>query len=359
MKRKISMLLAAVLLLSVLTACGGAEESKAPVSQAPASTAPEKAPESQAPAQEVVKLQLGLEQGLSEPYGKGVVKWAELVEEKSGGSLIIEVYPDSQLGNKNDVIDAILMGETYINNADCAFMADYGVKDLSILFGPFLTDSLEECAKLVDSDWFAEQSKLAEEKGFKIVNATWVTGTRQLLTNKPVATVEDVKGMKLRASTSEAHVKYFESWGANPTPMSLGDVYTALQTGTIEGSDNPLSTLYGRKLHEVSKYLLMSNHLRVINLWVMSADVFNSLSPEHQEILMEAGREAGDYYNQLQTESDSYYLDLMEKEGVITTYPTEEAIQGFKDATLSFYDNGDAFGWTPGLYDTVLEAMGK
>ena len=301
-------------------------------------------------------LQVGFENSLSEPIGQGLVKWQELLAAKNVG-LTIELFPDSQLGNKTDLIDQMLLGEPIMTLADGAFFADYGVKDMGIVFGPFLFKDWDQCWKLIESDWWKTQCDALQNLGIKMVAANWAYGARHTLTTKPVNKVEDLKGLQIRVPTNQIQTKGFEVLGATPVGMSLGDVYAALQQGTIDGGENPLSTLYGRKHHEVAKYLILDGHVLNFTNWVCSDLWFNSLTPEQQEALIETGREAGVYNNELQAKADEYYLGLMKDEGVTVCVPTEEVLQGFRDKAKAFYDEGATFGWSEGLYDTVKAAM--
>ena len=303
-------------------------------------------------------LQIGFENSLSEPIGQALVKWQELMAEKDV-DLTIELFPDSQLGNKTDIIDQMLLGEPVMTLADGAFFADYGVPDMGIVFGPFLFDNWDQCWKLVESDWWAEQCAKLNDMGIKMVAANWAYGARHTLTTKPVNTVDDLAGLQIRVPTNQIQTKGFEVLGATPVGMALGDVYTALQQGTIDGGENPLSTLYGRKHHEVAKYLIMDGHVLNFTNWVCSSMWFDGLTPEQQEALLETGKEAGIYNNELQAEADEYYKGLMIEEGVTVVEPTEEVLQGFRDKAKAFYDEGATFGWSDGLYDTVCAAMGK
>lgn len=303
-------------------------------------------------------LQIGFENSLSEPIGQGLLKWQELLAAKDV-DLTIELFPDSQLGNKTDIIDQMLLGEPVMTLADGAFFADYGVPDMGIVFGPFLFDNWDQCWKLTESDWWAEQCAKLNDMGIKMIAANWAYGARHTLTTKPVNKVEDLVGLQIRVPTNQIQTKGFEVLGATPVGMSLGDVYTALQQGTIDGGENPLSTLYGRKHHEVAKYLIMDGHVLNFTNWVCSSMWFDGLTPEQQEALIETGKEAGVYNNQLQAEADDYYKGLMIDEGVTVVEPTEEVLQGFRDKAKAFYDLGATFGWSDGLYDTVCAAMGK
>lgn len=305
-----------------------------------------------------VTLQIGFENSISEPIGQALEKWQQLVEEKGDGSLKLELYLDSQLGSKNELIDGMTLGEPYITLADGAFYADYGVPDFGIVFGPFLFDNWDQCWTLIESDWYKDMCTQLEDKGLKIVTSNWKYGERHTLTTKPVNTVDDLAGMKIRVPGNQIQSIGFDVLGATSTGMDLGDVYQALQTGTIDGAENPLATLYGRKLHEVAKYLILDGHVLNFTTWVMSADLFNSLTPEQQELLVSTGEEAGLYNNDLVDESNDEYLQKMKDEGVTVVEPTEEVLDGFREKAAAFYEKGDTFGWSDGLYDTVRAAMG-
>ena len=308
---------------------------------------------------EPITLQIGFENSMSEPIGKGLAKWQELVAEKGDGSIVIELFPDSQLGNKTDLIDQMLLGEPVMTLADGAFFADYGVPDMGIVFGPFLFENWDQCWTLIESDWWNDQCAQLEAMGIKMVAANWAYGARHTLTTKQVKTPADLAGLQIRVPTNQIQTKGFEYLGATPVGMSLGDVYTALQQGTIDGGENPLSTLYGRKHHEVAKYLCLDGHVLNFTNWVCSADWFNSLTAEQQELLISTGKEAGVYNNTLQAEADDYYMNLMIEEGVTVYEPTAEDIKAFQDAALGFYSDKDVTAkWTPDLYNIVKAAMG-
>ncbi|MBQ6111353.1 MAG: C4-dicarboxylate TRAP transporter substrate-binding protein [Synergistaceae bacterium] len=303
-----------------------------------------------------VVLQLGLENSISEPIGQAVTKWKELLNERKTG-LTMEVFPDSQLGNKTDIIDQMLLGEPVMTLADGAFFADYGVPDMGIVFGPFLFTNWDQCWKLIASDWWNEQCEKLNTMGLKVVTSNWVYGERHTLTTKPVKTVEDLKGLQIRVPTNQIQTKGFEVLGATPVGMSLGDVYTALQQGTIDGGENPLSTLYGRRHHEVAKYLILDGHVLNYTNWICSSMWFDGLTPEQQKALVETGNEAGVFNNELQAKANDYYLDLMKKEGVTVTVPDEKVLEGFRAKAQDFYKEGALFKWSDGLYERVQEAM--
>lgn len=313
---------------------------------------------SAASADDTVVLRVGYGNNPGEPFDLGCHKWKELIEERSGGKFKIELYPSSQLGSKDDVMDQMVAGEPVCTLTDGAFFYDRGVKDMGIVFGPFLFDNWDQAFKLNASQWYQDQSKLVEENAhLKIIGADWKYGARHTLTTKPINKVEDFKGMKIRVPTNNIQVKGFEVLGATPTPMALGEVYTSLQQGTIDGVENPLAVLYNGKFHEVAKYLLLDGHVFNITNLVVGTDFYNSLTPEQQKLLVETCHEAGLYQNKIVEDSEADILAKFKAEGVTIVDPSPEFKKALVETSKKFYTLPDFKDWTPGLYDTVKKAM--
>jgi tripartite ATP-independent transporter DctP family solute receptor len=246
-----------------------------------------------------IVIQLGYENHPGEPIDLACREWAHLLEQESGGAMKMDVYPSSQLGSKNDIIDQMIAGDSVITLADGAFYADRGVPDFNIVFAPYLIDSWEACWKLVDSDWYKEQVAKLQKMGVKILTSKWIYGDRHTLTKKPVRTVADIKGMKIRVPNNAMQIAGFEVLGAAPAPMPLGEVYTALQQGVIDGLENPLQVLYNGKFQEVAKYLTLDGHVRNFCVWACGTIFFDSLTSDQQRILMETGDKAGLFNNDM------------------------------------------------------------
>ncbi|OHE66391.1 MAG: C4-dicarboxylate ABC transporter substrate-binding protein, partial [Treponema sp. GWB1_62_6] len=278
--------------------------------------------------------------------------------EKGDGSMEIVLYPDSQLGSKNSLIDSMLLGEPVITLADGAFYADYGVKDFGIVFGPFLFDTWEQVWKLTESDWYKNQCGLLEKKGLKILSSNWKYGDRHTQTTKLVQGPDDLKGLKVRVPTNKIQTDGFNALGATAVGLPLGETYEALTTGTISGVENPLATLYGRKFQEVAKYILLDGHVKNFTTWICGTTFFNSLTPAQQKLLIETGKEAGFYNNKVLENAEQGYLDKFVAEGVTITKLSDANRQKFQVAAKTFYANGTKLGWSPKLYETVRTAMG-
>ena len=166
LNKGIKLTLAAIAVSSFIVGCGGEEAKEA----APTASASQNSA-APAPAADPIILKFGYENNPGEPFDEGAKKWQELLNERSKGTMQIELYPSSQLGSKTDIIDSMILGEDVATLADGAFYSDRGVADFGIIFGPFLFDSWEEAFKLNNSQWFKDEEKLLNEKGIKIAAA--------------------------------------------------------------------------------------------------------------------------------------------------------------------------------------------
>lgn len=333
-----------------LAGCGG-DDAKTASNDSSSAAAPA--------AAEPIVLRVGYENHPGEPFDQGCRKWQELLEQKSGGTMKIELYPSSQLGSKDDIMDMMVAGEPVSTLTDGAFYADRGVPDMGIVFGPFLFDSWEQAFKLNASPWYQEQSKKLEEIAhIHIVSTDWRYGARHTLTTKPVTKIEDFHGLKVRVPTNLIQVKGFEVLGATPTPMALGEVYTSIQQGTIDGVENPLAVLYNGKFQEVAKYLLLDAHVYNVTNLVVGVDFWNSLTAEQQKWLKESCDEAGVYQNELQEQVEQELLKKFADEGITITEPSPEFKAQLREAAAKFYSLPEfTEQWSPNLYQTVQENM--
>lgn len=344
--KKVSKFLSAVLLPSALifTGCasGGAESSSSGDTNKEA-------------AAEVVTMDVGFGPTIDMPYGQAHEHWAKILEEQSNGTMKLNVFPSDQLGSTKDTIDQVISGQPVITSTDVAPFADIGVKDLQILMGPYLFENWDQVEKVYESEWFDEQEKLLEEKNIKVLATNWRYGDRHTMTTTLVEKPEDIAGKKIRVVQAEAFIKGWDAIGATPTPMALGDVYPALQNGTIDGLENPVTTLYGNRYHEIAKFLLTDAHNKTINIVVCAKSFFDTLTPEQQELLIKTAEEAGDYQNELAAAKEEELIEEFKAAGVTVT---EANYDEWKSTSESFYEEMGP-NWTPGLYDRIQEIMNK
>lgn len=307
-----------------------------------------------------IVISVGYPDNPDTPHDKSCQLWKEKLEELSGGTMTLELYPSDQLGDKNDLIDQMIAGQPVITIADGAFYADRGAYDMGIVFGPYLFDDWDDCWALTESDWWEDQCEKLSELGITIVADNWVSGIRHTMTTFPVNSVEDFKEKKIRVPDNTIQIKGFEAMGAVATPMQLSDVYTALQQGTIDGVENPLITLQSYAFQEVCKYLVLDGHVLNFATWCTGTEFYNTLTDEQKEWLKKAGEEAGLYSQEQAEETDTAALEALKKAGVKVKELTAEEKQEFVKASMSFYEDSEITkNWSDDLYNTVRAAMGK
>ena len=366
-KRIVSLLAGATILAAMLAGCAAAPAatSAGPATQEAAESAAEEAGATAEEAAEsasgdIVEVMLAWETSENDPIGQGCLKWKEILEEKSGGQMIVKLYPNNQMGSKNDVIDQMLAGSNVITLADAGFMGERGTPDTGILMGPYMFDTWDDCWALVESDWWKDQCDQLAENGLKVVTSNWEYGLRHYLTKDPVHTVDDMAGMKIRVADSTIWIKGTEVLGATPTPMAFSEAYTALQQGVIDGIENPAPQLYDASFYEAVKNLTLTGHVKNFTVFLTSNDWFNTLTEEQQQWLIESGNEAGVYEQGVYAATEQEAIDNLKAAGVNVIELDEETYNGFKEKAKSFYaDPALTEKWSDGLYDTVQAAMGK
>ncbi|MGP5412250.1 C4-dicarboxylate TRAP transporter substrate-binding protein [Brachybacterium paraconglomeratum] len=328
----------------------GASVAAAALGTAACTRAPDRAPG------DPIVLQGAYENNPGEPIHDSMLEWARLLDERSDGEVRMSLFPSSQLGSKTDVIDQMLAGSPVITLADGAFYADQGVPDFGITFAPFLFETWDDCWTLTESEWYRRQLTGLEQKGLKILCSNWIYGERHTLLTRPVSSVEELHGMKIRVPANIIQIEGFSALGATPTPMALGDVYTSLQQGTIDGLENPLPVLENGKFQEVAKYLALDGHVLNYTTWVTGTATFDSLSEDQQQLLISTGEEVGISNNENQLAAEEEALQTLLDGGVeVLDIDRSE----WQEAALSFYDSERVTSlWTDGLHETVKEAIG-
>jgi len=286
-----------------------------------------------------------------EPIGKLAEKWKELAEEKSGNQLELKLYPSSQLGSEKDVVEQAIMGNNVVVLAGYDFLMDY-VPDAGILTAPYVVDEIDDLLYLTTTDWYEGLRGDLREQKIEIVASQTVYGERHLMTNEKVTTPEDLKGLKIRVPNNQMSIKTFEAMGAAATPTPLGDLYTSLQQGLVDGAENPLPVLQGVKAQEVSKHLSLTGHQKFITAWVGGTEFIDSIPEDLAKILTETGDEAAEYARGVLDEETESVMEEFKSEGVeiyeVDTAPFKESVQSVYEAFPE---------WTPGLYQTIQDLL--
>ena len=300
-------------------------------------------------------LKFGYEAPRSDTQHLAAEKFNELLKEKSGGALDLSLFPDSSLGNAQAMISSVRSGTLDIEMSGSPNFTGLASR-LNVIDIPFMFRNKEHAYRVLDGEIGADLAKDLESQGLKVLG-WWEVGFRAISNSKhPVNKPEDVKGLKVRTNQNPMYIKAFEILGGNPVPMPLSELYTALETRTVDAQEHPIGILYSVKLYEVQKYLSLTNHGYTPLLVVMNKAKFDGLPAEQQEALLAAAKEAGAYQRELNAEKESEMLAEMEKEGLeivrdVDTAPFREAIEA--QVRKMFIDqNGDEL---PKAIDALAE----
>lgn len=270
-----------------------------------------------------------------DPLYKGLESLKASVEQRSGGKLAVRLFPGSQLGKDEDVLEQARAGAGNAVVVDGGRLAVF-VKDFGILSAPYLTSGYADVRKVVTSPMFDEMAaKLAKSARLQVLSFNWWQGERHLLTNKPVKTPADLAGVRMRTPGAPVWMETIRAMGATPTPMAWADVYSALQTQVIDAVEAQVPAAYGSRLYEVTKVMTKTGHFNLITGIVTSAAWFEKLPPELQTILKEESLKAGDVASH---GTEAAIADLEAKMKAAGMTVNEVDTKPFVAATAGVYD---------------------
>ena len=234
-------------------------------------------------------LVLTLAHGLSESHTVHIAmtEFAEKVEEGTDGRIRVEIYPNGQLGSENENMEQLMAGVISMTKVSAPGLATYN--EAYHTFGlPYIFDDTEDFYHKMDSQEMRDFFLSTEEDGF--VTITYYTsGARSFYTkDTPIRTPDDLKGLKIRVQDMQSQTDMLEALGGTPVAMAYGDVYTSLQTGIIDGTENNETALTTGKHGEICKVFSMDQHAMIPDVLVMGADVWNRIAPEDQQVILEA-----------------------------------------------------------------------
>ncbi len=255
------------------------------------------------------------------------------VSERTGGKVTGQVFANGQLGSLNDALESLEMGNVDIVS-DC-FASLGAVNSLFDAFGlPYLYDSKEHAYNFWDTYFDDVSDIIAEETNFRIV--TVMDGlNRELSSTKPVNSLADLKGMKVRVPTIPAYIRIWECLGAAPVPMSFSEVYTSINTGVVDGQENDLPLSISSKMFEVCPYAVITDHVAYEGTLLFNEDTFNSYPEELQQIILEVGAEITAKSRTMIADQEAEAMKQLEEMNITVLYPD---LTEFKEATAVMYD---------------------
>lgn len=353
MKKKVlAVLMVAALSVGVVAGCGAKEE--APAASAPATDAP--AADAPAAADEYV-LKCGSTTPDTHPYNLGIVRLSELLQEKTDGAARVDMFGSSQLGGERDLIEGLQLGTVEMCVISTAPLS--GFTDAFLVFDlPFIFATNEQARATMDSEVGTEILNSVTEQG--LIGVCWFeNGFRNISNNvRPINTPEDVKGLKIRTMENQMHMACFQIMGADPTPMAMGEVFTACQQGTIDGQENPVPIIESNKLDEVQKYVSLTGHLFSPAPVFVGQMYYDTLPADVQTAILEAGKEAVAYQReQIDAQNESGAAIMAERTGCQVNTVDKAPFQA---ATAPLYDEwvkDEPGKVSPEIYARVMEVV--
>ncbi|KIH70662.1 TRAP transporter substrate-binding protein [Salinicoccus roseus] len=334
------LLLLLVLMIGVLAACGGGNEGEEETTEGNGS----------AESSEGGTISFSTWANEGEAAYVGMERFKEIVEEETDGNYTVELFPGNQLGSTAEQMEQVKMGSIEMMSS-----GDPGMIEIEMLSLPYLMDSNDHWAHVLESDIGDEWNEtLKEDQG--IINiGTLPRGPRVISSNTEITEPADMEGLKFRTPQRDYYVETFEALGASPTPIDFGELYSALETGIVDGQENPLETIVAAGFMEVQSNISLTNHMFKPAFITINNEFFEGLTEEEQQIFRDASQEANEVATeQLQSEEEQMISDLEEQDVTIT----EPNIDAFREATQSVRDSLGTETWGEERYNRIVE-MGQ
>lgn len=276
-----------------------------------------------ASAQDQRELRFAMSLAADHPLGVAGQKFAELVAEKSGGTLKVTMYPGAVLGSDQQNLSAVRGGTLDFTTMATGLLAGIN-KEFMVFDLPFMFNSSAEAYALSDGPVGTELMDKLEDADIKGLGI-WDLGFRNMTNNhRPIAKLEDIEGLKLRVIAAPVYIDLFTQLGANPVPMTFGEVYGALESGAIDGQDNPLAVIQSAKFAEVQDYLSITRHIYTGMPFLMSEKTWDSLSAEQRTAIEEAAEEAKLLGRELVQQQEASAIETLGQEMEVNELAPEE-----------------------------------
>jgi len=279
-------------------------------------------------------------------------RFSELVTERTGGEVTVNFIAGEQLGNDNDVIQQLMQGTVHLYGDVLGWYANW-VQDFNILNWGFTFDSNDHMQAFLDSDLYASLAEqLRSEQGLRILAAA-PTQPRILFAKQPVATPDDLAGIKMRVPEIRTYLLLWETLGTQPSRVAWGEIYLGLQTGTIEAAEGPVSAAFAQKMYEPANHVMRTDHLVSTYHITIHDETFSALSEEHQQILSDTAAEITEWARQQAEAETDDIVQQMAAAGA-TIHQVETA--PFAAKALAGVETMEKEGvWSAGLWQQIRD----
>jgi TRAP-type transport system periplasmic protein len=265
-----------------------------------------------------------------------VEKFKPIVEEKSGGTLKVQIFDNNKLGGEKEVYDGVRNGTIEMGVVSTIMSSE--VEKMSIGDWPFLFKDVDHAKKVFTGPIGKEIASEFENKAGVHVLAWSANGFRAFSSNKPIKSIEDFEGLRLRMPNNPNYIKLGELLGANVNPMPLPEVFTALEQKVVDGQDNPIATVKANGWYEVQTDILESKHIFSPLEHIVSDKLWKKLTPDQQKVLQEAALEAADYQWELYAKSLETDKKFLQDKGMKFITPDDKFSKDMEDSVKPIYD---------------------
>lgn len=280
----------------------------------------------------VIKLAHGL--NIEHSVHKAMVHMAENLEKISDGKMSIKIYPNQQLGSERENLELLQIGSLDMTKVSVGTLENFSPK-MKVFGLPFLFKDKQQAFNVLDGPIGKELLNGAEQYWLKGL-AYYDAGSRSFYTTKkPIEKPEDLSGLKIRVMESVTAIDMVRNLGGSPTPISWGELYTALQQGVVDGAENNPPSFFLSRHYEICKYYSLNEHTMLPDVLLMSTYFWDSLTKQEQEWVQQAADQSVPYQRQLWAEAEAEALEALKKEGVQISYPNKAA---FAEDVQSIYE---------------------
>ena len=234
---------------------------------------------------------------------------------ETNGNFECTIYPNGTLGSDVELAQAVQNGDIQMSACSTSNLTTFN-QDLEVFSLPFAFANEEVAYQVLDGDFGQKMLDTMEGAGLKALGYFESCTYRELSSNKPVHTPDDLKGMKIRVMQSNLHVEIWEALGASPTSIAFSELYTALQQGTVDAQDNPLELVIAQRFYEVQKYITLTNHIFQVGMATCNPSWFNGLSAEDQQVVLDAIKAGVEFQRQAAAEENDGYITTLQEAGL-------------------------------------------
>lgn len=267
-------------------------------------------------------LRLGHGQSAKSPFHLAAERFAEGVTKRTNGTLEIQLFPGAQLGNQRALVEGVKIGTIDFIVVSPSNL-DFLTQQMAAFDLPFLFRNREHAFKAFDGELGGQVlGKLLKDHGVRTLN-TMESGFRHFTSNKPINSMADLKGMKIRVSPNQSYLRSMQALGANPTVVAFPELFGALKQGVVDGQENPLALIESAKFYEAQKYLALTYHIFSSVHIFASERILKGLSPDHQKAVFEAAKEAATWERDYMVKMDAELLKKLKGLGMTVTEPKD------------------------------------